>query len=199
MPSGDENPALPASAAPATPGSDEKHAPVTIKPEELVWLDPAAMQFHWRGGSAPIRLTVKDRSILHVFATYAFPQTDPLRYIQFYEGRADGARGDLFGMLRELTGLGAHERAIVEECLRRGYLVPRVLRVIEVRDIIHLVHWIVETDRGHCEFDMNSTHEQIDRRDNGRVILKDLDGNRYEIPDWRKLDAHSRGILEFYV
>lgn len=185
----------PAPAAPAAPSAASQ-----IKADELEWLDPAALEFHWAGGPAPVRLTLREkRSVLRVFAAYAFPQSDPEHFIQFYEGKPDGGRGEPIGMLSALAGLDARSRETVAECLRRSYLVPRVIRILELRDLIYLVQWEVETDRGRCEFNMSNVRDQINPRENGRIVLKDMDGNQYEIADFRKLDEASRRMLSGYI
>ena len=182
-----------AEAAPAPAGPQ-------VKADELAWLAPANLEFHWAGGPAPVRLTLREqRSVLRVFAAYAFPQSDPERFIQFYEGKPDGSRGEAIGMLSALASLDTGSREAVEECLRRSYLIPRIVRILELDDRIYLVRWAVETNRGPCEFNMSNVRDQINPRENGRIVLKDMDGNQYEIPDFRKLDEASRRLLNGYI
>ncbi|MCZ7649270.1 MAG: DUF1854 domain-containing protein [Planctomycetota bacterium] len=171
-----------------------------VKPEVLVWLDPAKLSFYWKGGAEPVRMTVAgDRSYPRVFAAYAFPHSDPKHFIQLFEGKPDGNRGEVIGMLHDCTALSEADRKAVDEALGRAYIVPRILRILHVNDMRYLVHWAVQTDRGASEFDMNDIYEQIDRREDGRIMLTDTYGNRYEIPSLKALDPESQKLLEPFL
>jgi hypothetical protein len=181
-------------------GSGKKGKEPKVKPEVLVWLEPQKLSFRWAGGSAPVMLTVEgDRSYLRVFAAYAFPQNDQTHFIQLFEGKADGSRGDAVGMLRNLSDLSKAGRDAVAECLRRGYLIPRIQRILEVRDRYHLICWRTETDRGPRDFEIDDVYKNINVREKKRVVLTDVNENRYEIPDYHQLDDQSRMLLSQYL
>jgi len=55
----------------------------------------------------------------------------------------------------------------------------------------------VDTDRGGRAFEVG-TREQIRWLPTGRLLLRDLDGNRYELPGLRDLDPQSRLLAETY-
>lgn len=178
---------------------DKKKEP-KVKPEVLEWLEGKKLSFRWAGGSAPVMLTVEgDRSYLRVFAAYAFPQNDQSHYIQFFEGKADGSRGDAIGMLRDLAELADENRAAVGECLRRGYMIPRIQRILEVQDKYHLVSWRTLTDRGPRDFEIDDVYKNINVREKKRVVLTDVNDNRYEIPDYNELDTESRTLLTQFL
>lgn len=171
-----------------------------VKAETVNWLDPAKLLFLWPGGTAPVRMTIEgEKSFLRVYAAYAFPHSDPQRFIQFFEGKPDGGRGDVIGILEDSKQLSESARKAVEEALGRGYVVPKVKRIVEVRDRRWLVQWIVETDRGIVEFEMNDIYEQIQVQLHNRVMLIDVHGNRYEIQDMTKLDPESLAFLNRFL
>jgi hypothetical protein len=53
----------------------------------------------------------------------------------------------------------------------------------------------VETDKGQREFETRYK-EDIRKLPGGRVIIKDADGNRYEIKDYMKLDKRSVSLID---
>lgn len=52
------------------------------------------------------------------------------------------------------------------------------------------------TDRGDRIFDVQSRNTDIHLLDGGRILIRDADNNRYEIPDYRKLSKKSYNLLE---
>ena len=57
----------------------------------------------------------------------------------------------------------------------------------------------METDRGHRVFEIPSSKRDVRVIDDVRVILRDADGNRYEIVDYRRLDPESVAFVETIV
>ena len=53
----------------------------------------------------------------------------------------------------------------------------------------------VDTDKGQREFETRYK-EDIRKLPAGRVIIKDADGNRYEIKDYMKLDKRSISLID---
>ncbi len=181
-------------------GDVKKDKAKTVKPEVLTWLEPDKLTFEWTGGGGPIRMTIgDDRGYLRVYAAYAFPQTDREHFIQIFEGQEDGRRGERIGMLRSLTGLSAESHRAVVECLRRGCLTPQITRIVEVKDRYHLVSWSTETDRGPRVFEVVDVYKNILVRERKRVVITDVNENRYEIPDYRALDMESRAKLQQFL
>ena len=172
--------------------ADSKHEESPA--ETLTWLDPAKLTFHWDGGSGPVRATIEgDRSVLRVHAAQAFPLSGPDQLVQVSAGGPDGA----IGMVEQLSALKPSDRAALEECLRRDRILPEVQRIVAVDEGRHLVHWVVETDRGVTSFDMDKVYENVRRQPTGDVVLTDVVRNRYHVYA-EALDAASREILERY-
>jgi hypothetical protein len=57
----------------------------------------------------------------------------------------------------------------------------------------------VETDRGRRVFELHSSRRDIRVLPGGRVLVRDADGNLYEIPDVRRLDVASHAFVEDYI
>ena len=56
--------------------------------------------------------------------------------------------------------------------------------------------WTVETDHGIISFEIRNHIVSVKPLYDGRVLIKDADDNRYEVPDINKLDKRSRRMLE---
>ena len=56
--------------------------------------------------------------------------------------------------------------------------------------------WQVETDRGPRTFEIRSSRRDMRVLSAGRILIRDADGNLYEVPDYRQLDPQSRALVE---
>jgi len=165
---------------------------------DLILLDPKAMQLFRTGGpTSALRMTLADpqiggeRSYLRVQAARAFPLHDPDRYI----GLRDGDDKDI-GTLVTLDGLDPDSRALVEEELYRRYFLPRILKVNNVREEFGLTTWDVETDKGPRTFIVRHLREATQELTPTRLLVTDVDGNRFEFPDVRQLDDKSYAVIQ---
>jgi hypothetical protein len=173
----------PLSTSPLTEGASLAEA------AQLVFLDPGKLHFTRHG--ATLRLTIEgDRSVLHVSVVRAFPISEPRGFVSV----RDGGNKEL-GVLVDPKALGDDDRKLVEAELERRYLIPVIQRVAAVKERFGTVDWEVETDRGLCKFTTRNLRENVTYPSHGRVVLSDVDGNRYDVPDIGRLDAGSRAAL----
>jgi hypothetical protein len=69
----------------------------------------------------------------------------------------------------------------------------------EVKERYGFSYWKVQTDEGEVTFTLHDTFRSIVRASEFRVILMDVDGNRFDIPDVRELDRKSYKKIELYL
>jgi hypothetical protein len=156
---------------------------------EIRMLDPKKTRL-FRESGIP-RLTIEgERSWIKVMVARAFPLSDPDHYL----GVLDGNGKDV-GMFYDMDSLDAESRKIVEEELERRYFIPVVERVLSVKEEFGTIYWRVETDRGEREIIARNLRDNLQELSASRIILTDVDGNRFEFPDINKLDNRSMGIL----
>ncbi|HSV74565.1 MAG TPA: DUF1854 domain-containing protein [Chthonomonadales bacterium] len=156
---------------------------------DLRYLEPSKVRIFRVRGLA--RATVEgERSVLALMATRAFPLSDPAHYI----GLLDAAGKDV-GMIVDPAQLDAESRAVLEEELDRRYFLPVVRRVISVTEEFGTIYWTFETDRGRKEAVVRSLRDNLQEVAADRVLLTDVEGNRYDIPDFNALDPVSADIV----
>ncbi|HHV54819.1 MAG TPA: DUF1854 domain-containing protein [Firmicutes bacterium] len=112
----------------------------------------------------------------------AFPLTRPEQYISVRD-----SEGKEIGMIENLGDLPAEMRRLVEEELERRYFTPLITRVVSVKEEFGYSYWEVETDRGARRFTVRNSHENVLPVGERSVMLVDVDGNRFAIPDYRRL------------
>ncbi|NLC56756.1 MAG: DUF1854 domain-containing protein [Armatimonadetes bacterium] len=125
-----------------------------------------------------------------VYPSRAYPLTAPAEFISFFD-----PDDNFVGMLASLDDVDAATRRLLEEEFDRRYFVVRITAVQSLRVNAGIISWRVETDRGPRTFEVRD-RDDIRTEPPARLIIKDVDGNRYEVPDHTRLDRVSRELLE---
>jgi hypothetical protein len=139
-----------------------------------------------------LRLTVgEDRSYPTVKPVWAAPLTRPGRYLGLLD-----AKGDEIATVAEPASLSEESRAAVMEELRRRTLTSTIVRIEHAKVEFGATYWHTITDRGERDFVTQSLQENAQWLGPTHLLLIDVDGNRFEIPDVDALDAKSRGFVQ---
>jgi hypothetical protein len=140
-----------------------------------------------RGAAYTLNLEFFDgRKFEEVEARSLFPISGPTRYITLLD--KDGKE---IAVIRNLNTIMPESREAVEDALREYYLIPKIIRILDRDEKYGVLKWTVETDRGIREFDIKNRQSDIKTVYGNRVLIRDANDNRYEIPDWEKLDIKS--------
>ena len=115
-----------------------------------------------------------------------FPITGLDKYISLLD-----SSGNEVAVIRNINDLMPESREVVENCLREYYMIPRIIRFIKMSEKFKIWMWTAETDKGICTFEIRNHLTAIKPLYDGRVLIKDANDNRYEIPDVSKLDKKS--------
>jgi hypothetical protein len=93
---------------------------------------------------------------------------------------------------------GAGEDLLRTELARR-YYAPVIDKIISVKERYGFSYWRVHTAEGNVNFTLHDTYRSIIRAGGGRVVLLDVNGNRFEIPNVETLDRKSYKKIELYL
>jgi hypothetical protein len=143
-----------------------------------------------------VRLILKDGTVLEdLEPRRLFPFSEPDMYITLLDNKEKE-----IGFVRDLTELDDASRRVLEECFEEYYMIPQITQLLESVDKFGSLNWVVNTDRGQVAFQIRNRHSDIKQLGtSGRVIIRDSNDNRYEIRDYRELDAHSKHLLFSYL
>lgn len=119
-----------------------------------------------------------------------FPITGLTKYIALMD-----SEGNEIAIIRDINDLMPESKAVVESCLREYYMIPRINRFIKMSEKFEIWMWTAETDKGVCTFEIRNHLTAIKPLYDGRVLIKDANDNRYEIPDVNKLDKKSKKMI----
>ncbi|MCS6775336.1 MAG: DUF1854 domain-containing protein [Chloroherpetonaceae bacterium] len=138
-----------------------------------------------------LRLTIgNERSYPTVRPVWAAPLSHPDRYLVLLN-----ARGEEIVMIPDPGELPPDSLAAVREELRRRYLTAYIQKVYHARVEYEATYWSAQTSRGEREFITVNLQENAIWLDANHLLLLDVDGNRFEIPDITHLDVHSQQII----
>lgn len=102
-------------------------------------------------------------------------------------------------IIRDVRTLPPSEREIIEGCLREYYLIPKVTGINTCEEKYGVLSIDVETDRGHAVIEIRNILHGLKLLYGSRVLLRDGNDNRYEIPDLQKLDKRSRMLIDSFL
>lgn len=126
-----------------------------------------------------------------------FPLTNSDHFVSLVEVK-DGKKDKEIGIIEDIRKLDSKSRKILKAELKRAYFMPKIMKINRLKENHGVLKFDVETEKGRREFETRYK-EDIRRLSGGRVVIKDADGNRYEIEDYRKLDQRSINLIDSEV
>lgn len=105
-------------------------------------------------------------------------------------------RDSELGIISSLASFSAAEKHIVRTELNRRYFAPLITRILELRERYGQSQWRVDTEAGPVEFTVQNEHANLQDLPNGRLLLLDINGNRYHLNARDTLPTRIRRKLE---
>ncbi len=124
----------------------------------------------------------------------AFPFARPDEYISVLDEDSKE-----YGIIKNLSDFDGHGREIIERALKRKYYCPEIKKIKRLKEQFGYSCWEVETDMGDMEMVLKDTFGSIIRISDTYLVINDVSGNRYIIPDVTKLDRKSFRKIELYL
>jgi hypothetical protein len=125
----------------------------------------------------------------------AFPFTEPLRFISI---RDITPKSEEIGLITDLAEWPEDTRNMILEQLNIRYFVPSILKITDIKEEFGFAYWEVETDKGSMRF-TTSIWNPIIRIGDKKLLVNDLDSNRYEIQDYSKLSRKETKMIDLFL
>lgn len=132
------------------------------------------------------RLVTEDRCYLTFRAAWASPVSHPKHYLALLDGR-----DRQIVLINDPETLPKELWEALQRELDRRYLTTKVQSIVSARTEFGITYWTLETDRGRKDIVTQSLQENAQWMGDYHLMLLDVDGNRFEISDIRKLDPQS--------
>ncbi len=138
-----------------------------------------------------LRITLRDGQVYDdVEPRRMFPISNADMFILI----VDKEDNELF-IIKDLKQLDKESYKNISTALDRYYLIPKIREIKRIEEKFGSLKWWVKTDRGDYEFDIQHRHSDIKLLSSGRVLIRDANDNRYEIPNYRKLPRKSQYLI----
>ena len=171
-----------------------KHVVTPIRTPPPEYVDPKDIRL-FREPPWKLRLTIEDdRSYLMVRIVCAAPLSQPSRYICFLD-----EKNEVICTVEDPIALDAESQRIVKEELKQRYMTAIIEQVDSLRNEFGVSYWDVKTNRGNREFVVRNVSESAQWISQRRLLLIDVDGNRFEIPNLDALDKRSLNLIGMVI
>lgn len=158
--------------------------------EELVILDANRLDLHLDEKEELNMKIEGEGEYKDIHVNPAFPLSEVGRYLSFVDNE-----NNEIGMLKDMNNLNNESKEVLEDILERIYFMPKIIEIHDIEEEFGVTRWDVVTEKGPRSFDIRSRRRDVRPFGKNRIIIHDVDGNRYEIPDHTKLDKKSQQVL----
>ena len=98
------------------------------------------------------------------------------------------------GIIEKLDAFPRETRRMLRSELSYSYFVPVITEVMGLKHEFGFYRWDTQTDSGRRTFHIKGRSEHV-RRYGTRILMTDVAGCRYEIPDYTQLPRASQRIV----
>jgi hypothetical protein len=164
---------------------------------DIGFLDLEEIEFYITPGGFT-GLKYGDKDYKRITLRRALPIGHPMAYISV----ADHENKEI-GMIRSVSDLSDAQQSIVVSELNNRYYCPEVFEVRSVKDKLGYVYFELLAGKNDERFVKNCAVKDVSRNirmiDDDRLIIFDVDGNRYMVSSLSGLDKKSLKRLEPYM
>lgn len=143
-----------------------------------------------------LALKTEDKEYVRVGVYLTFPLTNPEEFISIRE--ADEKAKEI-GLIEKLSELPKEQQEMIREQIRLRYFMPVITKVLDVKDEYGFAYWHVMTNFGVCRFTTQMSGDAVITLGESRLLVTDIDGNRYDIPDFYRLGVMERKKLDLFM
>jgi len=142
-------------------------------------------------------LEFENKSYKHIQLVETFPFTDRYAYISV---RNTEERNKELGMIVNLEkDFDEDIVSIIRKHLSERYHMPVIEHITNVKESGVFTHFTVQTNCGETQFSLKSNTSHVTAFTDKRLIIQDIEGNRFEIPDKYKLSARELKRLDVFM
>ena len=160
---------------------------------ETTELDPRAGTPALRSTGDGHLLAIVGDATVPVRVRQCFPWSEPWRHLSLRD-----AEDREVAFVEDPAQLAPASRAALEQALAEAGFVLEVTRVLSVEEEVEIRHWTVETAQGRRSF-QTQLDEWPRALPAGGLLVRDVAGDLYRLPDPARLDRRSRELLWVFV
>ena len=108
-------------------------------------------------------------------------------------------RSHEIGVIKNIKEVDKKTRKMLLEQLNLHYFTPVIQKILDIKDEYGYAYFHVMTDRGECRFTINMGSNAVVRLSDCRLLITDLDENRFEIRDVFALSQKEQRKLDLFL
>ena len=161
----------------------------------LRYLTPETATFSRTEGGF-VSLKVEGEEYSRVQVVRMFPFSEPGKYISI---RTAEETSKEIGVIESMDTFPKEVGEMLLEQLALRYFTPIITKIYQIKDQYGFAYFDVETDRGHCRFVIRMGGNAVVHLSDTRIIISDIDENRFEIPDVSNLTIKDQKKLDLFL
>ncbi len=148
----------------------------------------------YRNARGFLALEIDGNDHKRVQLTRAMPVTAPAQYITVTD-----MENKEVAVLEDLAALTEAQRALIEEELGVRYFCPKITQVKSVKEKLGSYYFEVRIGDFEKTVAVSDISKNLKQLEEVRILLTDVDGNRFEIPDVNAIPRKNLRMLEPYL
>ena len=120
-----------------------------------------------------------------------FPLSEPSRLISVRD-----EKDSEIGIIESLSDFSSDTVRLLKEELDRRYFTPAIRRLVLLKEEFGYTYWDAETDAGFCRFTVKGGDSNVFQVSEGTLLIIDVDGNRFEYPEFESTEPKFMKIID---
>ncbi len=149
-----------------------------------------------RTGTGFLSLRIGEEFYPRVQVVRMFPFSDKEQFISI---RTAEERSKEIGIVENMNNVSKETAEMLSEQLTLHYFTPVIKKINKIKDEYGFAYWNVVTDHGECNFTIRMGGNSVIHLSDVRILIMDIDENRFEIPDINELTAGERKKLDLFL
>ncbi|MBQ7926815.1 MAG: DUF1854 domain-containing protein [Lachnospiraceae bacterium] len=146
------------------------------------------------GGFLSLKVGEEEYARVQVARMFPFMYTEGLLSI-----RTADERSKEIGIVEKYEDVTPETAELLREQLNLKYFTPVITRIQHIKDEYGYAYFDVDTNHGPCKFTIQMGGNAVVHLSETRILIMDIDENRFEIPDIMKLTAGERKKLDLFL
>lgn len=149
-----------------------------------------------RTGTGFLSLRIGEEFYPRVSVVMMFPFSDKEQFISV---RTAEERSKEIGIVEKLSEVSKETAEMLKEQLTLRYFTPVIEKILKIKDEYGFAYWNVVTNHGACNFTIRMGGNSVIHLSEERILILDIDENRFEIPDINRLTPAERKKLDLFL
>lgn len=126
--------------------------------------------------------------------TRAYPYNMPFSYIGVYD-----IEDNEIGIIKDLSDLSKDSESAAKEELEKRYYCPEISEILSIKEKMGSFYFEVKINNKKKSFAVKDISRNVRITSENFIMIFDIDGNRYIIPDITKIRKKAKRLLEPYL